>query len=151
MQNYVAFHMDEEDYGLDLKYVKEVILAVAIRKIPHSLAFVKGVINIRGMITPVIDLKRLFSNQNTKYGAKSHLVIAQKDQSLVALMVDEVYDVLSLRAEDLQTPQSTIPISHFLEFVGQAEGKLILLLNLAKILDTTKLCSLDRPLDVNEG
>ncbi len=147
MNTYIAFRIDNDDYGLDLRYVKEVLLAVAIRKIPHSLPFVKGVMNVRGHITPVIDLKRLFSNSSSAYSIHSHIVIAQHQENLLAFIVDEVYDVLTISSEQLQKPQQTIPISSFLDFVGEREGRLLLLLNLPKIMETARLCSVDRALE----
>lgn len=141
---YVTFQMAQEDYALSLEHVKEVLRAVAIRKTPHSLPFVKGVINLRGTVTPVIDLQQLFSGRAARYGVDSHIVIAQSRGSLVALIVDEVRDVLQLPPENLQTPQGTIPISDYLTSVGQLGEVVLLILDLPRILESMRIAGLQK-------
>ncbi|MCF7801470.1 MAG: chemotaxis protein CheW [Candidatus Marinimicrobia bacterium] len=103
----VCFRLDEEDFGVDIHHVQEINRRVKVTKIPQSAAFVEGVINLRGKIVPVIDLRRRFGfPPATEQTKESRIVVVETQDVTVGMVVDEVTEVLRLSSESIKpTPE----------------------------------------------
>lgn len=103
----VCFRLSQEDFGVDIHHVQEINRRVTVTKIPQSAAFVEGVINLRGKIVPVIDLRRRFGFPPVAEQTKeSRIVVVETSGMTVGMVVDEVTEVLRLSTDSIKpTPE----------------------------------------------
>ncbi len=101
---YLTFYVMNEEYGIEIQYIKEVVKICAIRKIPHTPSTIKGVINLRGEIIPVVDIREIFSMKTKDYDSKTCIIIIEYNKDIVGLIVDEVNEVLDIHSKNLSKP-----------------------------------------------
>ena len=140
----IVFNLGDEEYGADIRQVREVIPRGDITAIPDSPEFIKGVTNVRGEITVVIDLKARFFLPTKKEVESGHIVITEQEKNLFGLMVDEVTEVLRIpEAVKKPTPELVTKIDRvYIRGVITIEERLILLIDLAKVLSEEELAKL---------
>ena len=130
----VVFRVGKEEYGLDIQQVKEIIKMQEITEIPNAPEFIEGVINLRGQITPVMDMrKRLFVERAEKIGKDTRIVIVEAEESTLGIIVDAVIGVLHLAERDISPP----PVGgerEFVKGVGKIKEKLMILLDIDKMV-----------------
>jgi purine-binding chemotaxis protein CheW len=141
----VTFQVGAEEYGLDIKYITEVIRPLKITLLPHMQKFIEGVINLRGEIIPVVDLRKRFSIEATIHNPKALRIIIIRGaihgasgagNELLGLIVDSVKEVLHLPHNNIE-PAPTAATSQHAEFItgmGKVDKRLIILLDTSKIL-----------------
>ncbi|MGQ9473595.1 MAG: chemotaxis protein CheW [Candidatus Caldatribacteriaceae bacterium] len=132
----VAFQLGEESYGVDIAQVQEIIRMQPVTKVPGAPTFVEGVINLRGRVIPVLDLRKRFNlpaRQDTK---DTRIVVVEVPPHTVGMIVDAVDEVLRINEEKVEPPSPFIASvdTEYLKGVGKLEGKLLILLDLAKVL-----------------
>lgn len=114
-RQYVTFALDHELYGIDVKKVQEVLNLFSIEniaRVPNSLKFMKGVIDLRGKIVPIIDLRIKFNIAETEYNNKTVVIIIDLRNILFGLIVDSVFDVISMTIDEIQnTPHFALDIN----------------------------------------
>jgi len=93
---YLTFFVEDEQYGIDISRIKEIIAPINITHIPKTPAFVKGVINLRGSIIPVVDIRLKFDMPEKEMDMNTAIIIYEVDKSSIGFIVDQVEDVLSL-------------------------------------------------------
>ncbi|PIZ63746.1 MAG: chemotaxis protein CheW [Candidatus Marinimicrobia bacterium CG_4_10_14_0_2_um_filter_48_9] len=99
----VCFRLSQEDFGVDIHHVQEINRRVKVTKIPQSASFVEGVINLRGKIVPVIDLRRRFGLASASDQTKeSRIVVVETSEMTVGMVVDEVTEVLRLSTDSIK-------------------------------------------------
>lgn len=131
----VAFKLRREEYGFNILNVKEIKGLTDITRVPFAVDFIKGVINLRGSVLPVIDLKKRLGLQNMPYTADTRIVIVREDDIEVGMIVDAVTEVITLKNEHIDTAKSVDnESSRFITGIGKEEGRLIILLNLEAII-----------------
>ena len=133
----VVFELAGELYGVNISTVKTIVRMQEITNIPRTPDFVEGVINLRGSIIPVIDLRKRFAlpiGENTK--ASRIVVVLAVDQT-IGMVVDAVAETLKLHADAIEPPSPVVASidSEFLRGVGKDGDRLVVLLDLDKILD----------------
>ncbi len=135
---YLTFVIEDEEYGVEIANVKEIITMCTITKVPHTDSYLKGIINLRGEIIPVIDVRGRFLKPVKDYdGLNCIIVIEYKDYSM-GLIVDRVEEVMFISEESLIAPPSD-RVSYYNQFIkniGRArdDQKIKLILDLDKLL-----------------
>jgi len=143
LQQLIVFRIEDEEFGIPIEAVQEIIKVGMITPIPDSPAFIQGLINVRGDIVAVINLKARFFISSDE-GIAKHIVIAKQPESLFGIMVDEVIEVLRIQEADIKPPPHLMSQIHedYVHGVLTHEGRLIILLDLSKILSEDELSRL---------
>lgn len=132
----IIFSVGDEEYGLDVLRVQEIIRYVSPTKIPHAEDFVEGVINFRGEVIPVISLRKRFGLLPQANDEFSVIIVLEMNGKIVGLTVDRVSDILNIPEEKVQeAPElSCRPETKFLKAMGKLGNRLIMILNLDMIM-----------------
>jgi purine-binding chemotaxis protein CheW len=146
VKQYVTFIIGEETYGVNVLSVQDIIGMTQITPVPNTLSFMKGVINLRGAVVPVIDLRKKFNMDNREYDSFTVIIIVEVKDVKIGMIVDSVADVVGLPVTSIQdTPHFSSKIeTNFIEGIGQLESNLIIILNVEKILSVDELDSLEK-------
>lgn len=146
---YLTFRLDSEEYGLEILKVQEIIGIMPVTKVPRTPAFVRGVVNLRGKVIPVVDLRARFGLSKQDDTEKTCIIVLQvargTEQITTSIIVDEVSEVLEVDAGQLEpTPEfgSTIDTSYILA-MGKVEDRVIMLLDADKVLSSEDVRLLD--------
>lgn len=132
----VVFQLAGETYGVDINHVQEIIRMQNITEIPGTLAFIEGVINLRGRVIPVIDLHKRFNLPLADITQNTRIMVVELEQMTVGMIVDSVSEVLRLPATSIEPPPpmiSSIDVA-YLQGVGKWNERLIILLDLNRVL-----------------
>ena len=132
----VAFKLRNEEYGVNIFHVQEIRNLVGITRVPFSASFIKGVINQRGSVMPVIDLKKRLGIEQTPYTETARIVTVIVGDLQVGMLVDAVTEVLTIRSK-LVDPKKTVSdkaMEKFLSGIGNIDGRLVTMLNLEEIV-----------------
>ena len=134
----VVFCLANEYYGVDISSVNTIIRMQEITAIPKAPVFVEGVINLRGSIVPVIDLRKRFGLVLGEYTKSSRIVVVETEGLLIGLIVDAVAETLRLSADAIEPPSPVISSvdSDYLRGVGKQDNRLVILLDMNKVLTT---------------
>lgn len=132
----VSFRTGEEEFGVDILKVQEIIKMLTITKVPNSPEFVEGVINLRGKVIPVIDLRKRLALQPKEHNNKTRIVVVDLDGSTFGFIVDEVNEVLRISEQTLEDPPELVSRvnSDFITSVAKLEDRIIILLDLNQLL-----------------
>lgn len=132
----VVFKLDEEEYGVDILQVKEIIKLLGITRVPKAPWFVEGVINLRGSVIPVIDLRKRFNLSTIGAGDDCRIIVVIVDDLTVGIIVDSVNEVLRLNDINIETPPEMVGDidGSYIKGIGKVEERLITLLDLDKLI-----------------
>ncbi|MBQ6006442.1 MAG: chemotaxis protein CheW [Selenomonadaceae bacterium] len=133
----VAFKLRDEEYGVNIFQVQEIHNLVDITRVPFAASFIKGVINQRGSVMPVIDLKKRLGIEETPYTETTRIVTVIVGDLQVGMLVDAVTEVLTIRSK-LVDPKKTVSdraMEKFLSGIGNIDGRLVTMLNLEEIVN----------------
>lgn len=136
-EHLATFFLAGEEYGVDVRLVQEIIRVGAITQVPRAPGFIKGVINLRGRIIPVVDLKRKLNLGLVEEGARqSRIVVVKVRDRLIGLLVDGASQVLKVPVACIEAaPEEVVEIdTNFIRGVAKLEKRLIILMDLAKVL-----------------
>jgi purine-binding chemotaxis protein CheW len=136
-EHLATFFLSGEEYGIDVRLVQEIIRVGEITQVPRAPDFIKGVINLRGRIIPVIDLKRkLGLGEVTEASRQSRIVVVKVRERLVGLLVDGASQVLKVPVASIEAaPEEVVEIdANYLRGVAKLESRLIILMDLNKVL-----------------
>ncbi len=136
-EHLATFFLSGEEYGIDVRLVQEIIRVSEITQVPRAPAFIKGVINLRGRIIPVIDLKRkLGLGEVSEAARQSRIVVVKVRDRLVGLLVDGASQVLKVPVASVEAaPEEVVEIdANYLRGVAKLENRLIILMDLTKVL-----------------
>ena len=142
---YVVFSLNEQSYGLEIFKIKEVLSYRKITPLPYVTGFIKGIINLRGSILPVFDLREKFGIPGEGYTSFHVIIVVEIAGRVMGVIVDEISDVLEILPEDLQTTGNLPPglRKEYLIGVGRKGNAMIILLNLDQLLSSEELEQLD--------
>jgi len=140
----VIFQLNDEEYGVDVHQVQSIERMIHITRVPKMPDFVKGVINLRGVVTPIIDLKERFSIETTEYTDSTRIIIVQVDDKEVGLIVDSANDVIDIPTEKIEQPPEVVGKieSDYIRGVAKLDDRLLILLNLNKVLNAEELAAI---------
>ena len=132
----VVFDLASEGYGVDIGAVREIIRMQEITRVPRSPEFVEGVINLRGKVIPVIDLRKRFGLQVADQSKDNRIVVVDIGKQDIGVIVDAVTEVLRISADSVEPPTSVITSadSDYLLGIAKLESRLIILLDLESVL-----------------
>jgi len=136
----VTFRLGREEFSMDILKVQEIIRHMDLTRVPRTPEFVDGVINLRGRVIPVLDLRKRFGLPADERTNETRIIVVDVDDTTVGLKVDAVSEVLRLPADTVEPPPSLVTgiESDYIKGVGKLEGRLIILLDVAKILTRTE-------------
>ncbi|MDW7651002.1 MAG: chemotaxis protein CheW [Bacillota bacterium] len=142
----VAFYLQGEEFAIDIQKVREVLKLTQITPLPQSLHFIEGVINLRGEVIPVVDLRKRFQISDSGRTDHTRIIIVEIDESLVGLIVDSVSEVLHLSATAVDPPPRRLAgtRTEFISGVGKLGERLIIIMNLERILSTEEQVELEQ-------
>ena len=128
---YLTFALGDEVFGIGINYVKEIIGLQPINPIPEAPEHIKGIINLRGKVFPVIDMRLKFKKLPKPYTDRTCIIVIDTKENSVGLIVDSVAEVLTLKDEDIAPPPGswTGPSRRYLSGVGKRDDHIILLLD----------------------
>ncbi len=134
---FVIAGIGREEFAIDVLSVQEIIRLVELTRLPKAPPFVEGVINLRGRIIPVLNLRRRFGLSETTVTDRQRIVVVMVRQRMVGLLVDEVAEVLRIGLSAIEPPPSIMGSSTGAEFtrgVGRLDDRLIVVLDLERLL-----------------
>ena len=135
----VGFQLGNEEYGIDILKVQEINRVAEITKIPQSPDFVEGVINLRGNVIPIIDLRKRFHMPEREHDRQTRIVVGEIEGRTVGLIVDAVSEVIRLPANTIEPAPKIVSENQvdYIKGVGKLEDRLLMLLDIDKILTGT--------------
>jgi purine-binding chemotaxis protein CheW len=146
MSKYLTFNLGDEVYGLEILRVREIIGLMDITKVPRMPNFVRGVINLRGKVIPVMDLRLKFGMDSTEDTKETCIIVVDLDDVLMGIVVDCVSEVLDIDEQDIdEAPEFGVSVStEFILGMGKARDKVIILLDISKVLTNNELALLTK-------
>lgn len=131
----VSFKLGEEEFGVDILKVQEINRLVDITKVPRAPSFVEGVINLRGKVIPIIDLRKRFGLDLKERDKDTRIVVVDIEGSIMGMIVDAVSEVLRLPASTIEpAPEIATSIdSEYIRGVAKLEDRLLIFLDLSKV------------------
>ena len=135
-QQFVTFYLNDEIYAIEALSVQEIIELTNITKVPHLPEFLKGVINLRGTIVPVVDLKLKFGMNSEGYKKHTCVIVTEFSGGVMGLIVDAVSDVLSMSEETISAPPSfgARIKTEFIKGMGRFGNDLVIILDVDRVL-----------------
>jgi len=149
---YLTFVLAEETYGLEILKVREIIGIMDVTPIPRTPEFVKGVINLRGKVIPVVDLRLKFSMDEVEHTEETCIIVVTVGQIELGVIVDKVSEVLDIAGGDIEDPPDfgTAVDTRFILGIGKAEGNVSILLDISQVFDARELAATASRVDVAE-
>lgn len=143
---YLTFVLADEEYGLEILTVREIIGLMDITAVPRTPHHVKGVINLRGKVIPVIDLRLKFGMVEVEHTDETCIIVVSLGDIEVGLLVDKVSEVLDIDEQDIEDTPSfgTSVNTDFILGMGKANGKVTILLDISKALSAGELSSVSQ-------
>lgn len=151
MEQYVTFTIGSEVYGVEVLKVQEIIGMTQITHMPNSMRFMKGVINLRGSVVPVVDMRLKLDMEEQEYTKFTVILIIEVKGTLVGIIVDAVSDVVGLPLSSIQeTPHFSANIdTDYIKGIAKKAEQLIIVLDVDKILSSEELERIDKSRDEN--
>ena len=144
-RQYLTFKLDEEIFGVDVTQVREILEYTKITKIPQTPEFMCGVINLRGSVVPVIDMKLKFGMEKIKKTVNTCIVVMEieldNEKMYLGALVDSVQEVFELEPDDIEAAPKigTRLKTEFIKGMGKRGDKFIILLNIDRVFSTEEL------------
>jgi purine-binding chemotaxis protein CheW len=142
---FLTFNLGEELYGVDILRVQEIKGYTAVTKIPNTPPHIKGVLNLRGTIVPIVELRTKFDMPMIDYTMFTVIVVVVVKEKIMGLVVDSVSDVLNIDKKDIQAPPqfgAKMDVS-FLSGIGKSGDKLVALLDMDRLLSDGEMQAAD--------
>jgi purine-binding chemotaxis protein CheW len=132
----VSFKLGSEEYGVDIAQVQEINRMVSVTHVPRAPQFMEGVINLRGQLIPIIDLRARFGMPRAEHTKNTRIVVSEIGSKRVGMVVDSVSEVLRLPVDQIEAAPDMITgvDTEYIRGVGKIEDRLIILLDLGKII-----------------
>jgi purine-binding chemotaxis protein CheW len=139
-QQIVGFRVGNENFGVPIGIVHEIVRMMDITVVPDAPSFVEGVINLRGKIIPVVDLRKRFAEEPQPH-RRNRIMVAELDGHQVGLVVDAANEVVKLDPELIEPPPNIFEQGevNYVTGVGKLNGKLVIMIDLAKIMQRGEL------------
>ena len=135
---YLTFQVQDGEYGIEIRYVTEIIGVQDITPVPHTHQYVRGIINLRGTIVPVIDMRLRFAHEEVPYTDRTCIIVLSMEDVNIGLIVDEVQEVSTIEDENIQPPPKTggaTVKSDFIKAIGMFGDSVKQLLDINKVFE----------------
>lgn len=142
---FITFFLDKEEYAVDIHKVKEIIGLMDITHVPNTPHYIRGVLNLRGKVIPVIDLRLKFGMEFKEYGDRTSIIVMEINindrKALIGTVVDTVSEVLQINEDDIEeTPTFGVEVNTaFVLGMAKVKGKVKILLDIDKVLTTEEI------------
>ena len=132
----VGFRIGDETYGVQIGSVREIVRVPEITAVPNAPELIEGVINLRGRIIPVMDLRKRFGSSPSQSDKKNRILVVELDNRLLGLIVSSASEVLKIPPSEIEPPGALFAEgeSSYVTGVGKLKGRLVILLDIAKLL-----------------
>lgn len=147
---YLTFTLAEEEYGIGILKIKEIIGMMPITSVPQTPGFVKGVINLRGKVIPVIDLRLRFGMENIEYTDRTCIIVVEisgeTGSIMIGIVVDTVSEVLNIKKQEIEeTPRFGTKLdTTYILGIAKTEGGVKILLDIDRILKSQEIVMLEK-------
>lgn len=141
LNKYLTFALGQEIYALEILMVREIIGLMEITKVPRMPDFVRGVINLRGKVIPVIDLRCKFGMEQIEETKETCIIVVDLSDMLMGIVVDRVSEVLDIPQSEIEdTPSFGVTVStEFILGIGKVKGKVIIILDIKAVLTAKEI------------
>ncbi|MFA6541646.1 MAG: chemotaxis protein CheW [Bacteroidota bacterium] len=136
----VSFNIGEEEFGVDILKVQEINRMVDVTRVPNTPEYVDGVINLRGKVIPIIDLRRRFGMERKEKDKNTRIVVVELSGKVLGFVVDAVSEVLRIQKSVTEPPPPIIAgiKAEYITAIGKLENRLLILLDLERVLTTAE-------------
>ncbi len=138
---FLTFFLGSEVYGIEILRVREIMGLLDITTVPQTPDYMKGVINLRGKVIPVIDLRLKFSMQEEEHTEETCIIVVEVNSTSIGIIVDSVSEVLDIKSGEIEeTPSLGQGIdTDFIMGLGKAKDKIIILLDIERVLSSEEM------------
>jgi len=145
----VGFRIGRETFGLPISIVREIVRVPEITSVPNAPDYIEGVINLRGRIIPIVDLRKRFGETSFQPDKKNRIVVVELETRAIGLIVHSASEVLRIPPSDIEEPHNVFKEGelNYITGVGKLNGRLVILLDLNRILQRSELQHLDETAD----
>lgn len=147
---YLTFFLSGEEYGVEILKVQEIIGRMPITPVPLTSKYIRGVINLRGKIHPIMDIKIKFGMEETELTDESCIIVISTASMMMGVLVDKVSEVVNIRSEDIEdTPSFGADVNmDYLLGVGKTGGRVRLLLDIEKVITASDIIDMKKAASV---
>jgi purine-binding chemotaxis protein CheW len=137
----IVFQLKDEEFAVSVQQVGGIERMVTITRVPNTADFVKGVINLRGVVTPIIDLRTRLGIEESPYNESTRIIIVNLEEMEVGLIVDAANDVIDIPSDVIEPAPEVIGAvnADYIDGVAKLENRLLILLDLKKILTNEEI------------
>lgn len=142
----VVFDLDNEEYGVEIGQVREIIKMEEISKIPRAPNYIEGVINLRGQVTTVISLRKKFGLEQKEVDQYTRIIVAEIDGLTLGITVDAVNEVLKLPTKNIEPTPAIVANdvdTRYMRGIGKLDDRLLILLDINRIMNEDELEQMD--------
>jgi len=135
-RQFVVFRLEKEEYAIDIMNVKEIGPYELTTRVPNSPSFITGVVNYRGEVIPIIDLKKKFALEETNSQEEKRVIVIGLDEKQIGFVVDEASETVHFDETEIEPPPEIIidKTRRYITGVGKKDSRLIIIIDLAKVL-----------------
>lgn len=136
----VTFKIENEEYGIEILKVQEIIRMVEITKVPNANNYIEGIINLRGNVIPIINLRKRLNINTKDQTNQTRIIVINLEKSVVGFIVDSVSEVLRISNDIIENAPESINTeqAQYIKGVGKLEDRLLILLDLEKLFNNKK-------------
>jgi len=141
----VGFRIGRETFGLPIEMVREIVRVPEITSVPNAPDYIEGVINLRGRIIPVVDLRKRFGEKSFEAHKTNRIVVVEMQSRAIGLLVNSASEVLRIPPSEIEEPGNVFKEGElsYITGVGKLKGRLVILLDLSKVLERGELQKLE--------
>jgi purine-binding chemotaxis protein CheW len=132
----VSFKLDDVEYGVNIMVVHEILRYPQITRVPNTPNFIRGVINLRGNVIPVVDVRTRFGLSKTKISDLTRIIVIEMEDKCIGLLVDNVHQVVRMSPSNIDPPSSLLEgvSEDFISGIGRLKDRLIIIIRIGPIL-----------------
>jgi purine-binding chemotaxis protein CheW len=147
VREFLSFRLGDAEYGIDLLKVQEIRGCDPVTRIVNTPAFIKGVIDLRGIIVPIVDMRLKFQLERAEYSELTVVIILNVAQRVVGMVVDAVSDVITLGCADIKpVPEFSSALdTRFITGIGKIDERLIVLIDIERLIRSSEMALIDEP------
>lgn len=137
---YLIFSMGKELFGIEIRYITEIIGMQPITEVPEMPSYVKGITNLRGKIIPVMDARLRFKKEEREYDSRTCIIVLETHETSIGLIVDSVAEVLTMKDDDISpAPEINKSGNNYIKGIGKSGSNVMLLLDSQRLLKDEEL------------
>jgi purine-binding chemotaxis protein CheW len=147
----VTFHLENEEFAVNILNIQGINRMVEITKIPNSPEFVEGIINLRGKVIPIVDLRKRLGMPQKEYDNETRFIVVEFSKRVIGFVVDSVHEVLRINKNIIEPPPKMVAgiETDYITAVGKLDDRLLILLDLEKVLSLDQKDVLNEIVETN--